>query len=154
MKLHPIFSDYVISEEGNVYNFRTQRKLKPQSNGKGYLIVGLRKDKKQYTKSIHRLVLQTYDPIENSHLYDAHHENEIRSDNRLENLKWELKAEHLREHKQNMSEETRRRMSEAHKGHLVSEETKRKMSEAAKKNGSIPPLQKGMLFWNDGVRNL
>ena len=154
MKLHPIFSDYVISEEGNVYNFRTQRKLKPQSNGKGYLIVGLRKDKKQYTKSIHRLVLQTYDPIENSHLYDAHHENEIRSDNRLENLKWELKAEHLREHKQNMSEETRRRMSEAHKGHLVSEETKRKMSEAAKKNGSIPPPQKGMLFWNDGTKTI
>ena len=112
MKLHPIFSDYVISEEGNVYNFRTQRKLKPYDNGSGYLTVSLYKDKKSHTKSIHRLVLQTYEPIDNQHLYHAHHENEIRDDNRLENLEWELKKEHLRKHKSSISEETRRKLSE------------------------------------------
>ena len=129
MKLHPIFSDYVISEEGNVYNFHTQKKLKPQTNEKGYLVVGLYKDKKRHMKKLNRLVLETYNPISNSHLYDAHHKNKIRSDNHLENLKWELKEEHLRKHKTGM---------------VVSEETKRKMSEG----------KKGTLFWNDGTRNI
>jgi len=137
MKLHPIFSDYVISEEGNVYNFHTQRKLKSYTNEKGYLIVGLHKNKKKHTKTINRLVMETYNPIENDNLYHSHHKNEIKSDNHLENLEWVLVEEHLREHKQNVSEETRRKMSEAHK-----------------KRGSIPPPQKGMLFWNDGTRNI
>ena len=41
-------------------------------------------------------------------------------------------AEHRRMHMKNMSDETRRKISEANKGHTQSEETKRKMSEAKK----------------------
>jgi hypothetical protein len=210
MLTHPIFTNYLITENGDVINKKTGRMIKSSDNGTGYLQVCLRKDKKSHFRLINRLVMETYDPIENQHLYHAHHNNEIRDDNRLENLKWELKAEHLRKHQKGkvvgeetrrkmseakkgrvlteehrrkigesmkgkkrkpFSEETRQKISEAHKGHLVSDETKkklsashkgvkkseetrRKMSEAQKKRGSIPPSQKGMLFWNDGVKNI
>ena len=152
MKLHPIFSDYVISEEGNVYNFHTQKKLKPQPTGNGYFFVGLMKDKKRHIKTIHRLVLQTYNPIDNPHLYHAHHKNGISSDNRLENLEWVLAEEHMREHHKGkvLSEEHKRKLIEANKGKVLSEETKKKIGEAQK--GNQNNVGKG--WWNNGTRNI
>ena len=134
MKLHPIFTNYIVTKDGNVINKKTNKKLKPYTNKQGYLMVSLYKDKKSHTRRVNRLVLETYNPIENDHLYDAHHDNEVRDDNRLENLEWELKAEHNREHKKGKiyGDETRRKMSEAHKGKVLSEEHRRKMSEAHK----------------------
>ena len=132
-KVHPTFTNYAVSRDGEVYSFFRDRKLTLQPDGNGYLKVTLVKDKKAHTRLVNRLVLETYDPIENAHLYHAHHENRIRNDNRLENLEWELIAEHLSEHKQNVSEETRKRMSEAQKGKVFSEETRRKLSEAGKR---------------------
>ena len=131
-KVHPTFTGYAVSKDGDVINKKTNRTLKPCHDGNGYLFVGLMKDKKPYGKRVNRLVLETYDPIENAHLYHAHHKNHIRNDNRLENLKWELIPEHLSKHHKGkvVSDETRRRSSESHKGQVVTEETRRKMSEA------------------------
>ena len=169
MRPHPLFTSYLIGKNGDVINKKTNKKLKPQTNEKGYKVVSLVKDKKQHNRRVNRLVLETYEPIENDNLYDAHHENHIRSDNHLENLKWELKGEHIREHKTGMvlseehkrklserklgvkrSEETRRKLSESHKGKLLSEETKKKLSEAKKGN----QWNVGMLFWNDGTKTI
>ena len=178
-KVHPTFTKYLIGKNGEVINKNTGRKLKPGSNKYGYLIVSLSKDKKQYTKSIHRLVLETHNPIENDHLYHAHHKG-LKSDNRLEKLEWELIADHIREHNRSrvVSEETRRKMSETRKGVRKSdetrrkiseskmgkprdEETKRKMSEAKKgkvlsedHKRRIGEGKKGALWWNNGVKNI
>jgi len=126
-KVHPIFTNYAVSRDGVVVNKKTNRKLTAQPTKKGYLRIELRKDKKAHGSTVNRLVLQTYNPIENDHLYHAHHRNRVRDDNRLENLEWELIAEHLSKH---------------HKGKVASEETKRKLSE----------VRKGMLWWNNGVK--
>jgi len=154
MKPHPTFTNYLISENGEVINKNRRRTLKPQPNGKGYLIVGLYKDKKKHNKLIHRLVMETYNPISNPHLYHSHHKNEIRSDNRLENLKWELKWEHIREHKKGVkrSEETRRKISEASRGKVLSEEARRKMSEA--RIGKPNQCLVGKGWWNNGVKTI
>jgi len=148
MKLHPTFTNYLISENGEVINKKTNRTLRPQTNEKGYLFVGLMKDKKQHTKTINRLVMETYNPIENDNLYHAHHQNEIRSDNRLENLKWKLIPNHIREHHKGkvVSEETKRKMSESLKSRVITEEHKKKLSETMKGRN------KGTLWWNNGVK--
>ena len=172
MKQHPTFTNYLVTKEGNVINKKTNRQLRPGTSKKGYQNVTLYMNKKQHNKSIHRLVLETYNPIPDSHLYHAHHENQVRGDNRLENLKWELIADHMREHKSFISDETKKKMSESHKGVKKSEETRRKMSEA-KRNVSdetrrrMSEWQKGKVFseehrkklseakfWNDGVRTI
>jgi hypothetical protein len=116
-KVHPTFTGYAVSKDGDVINKKTNRKMKCRTNKDGYLIVGLMKDKKQYIKLINRLVLETYNPIENQHLYHAHHENRIRNDNNLKNLKWELKGEHIIHHHKGVkrSDEFRKRISEANK---------------------------------------
>ena len=180
MKPHPLFTSYLIGKNGDVINKNTGKKRKLTTLKEGYLIVSLRKDKKDHVRSVHRLVLQTYNPIENDHLYHAHHENEVRDDNRLENLEWVLIEDHIREHHtgQVRSEETRRKISESLKGHLVGEETRkkigkvhkgrvhskearRKMSESGKgrviteeHRRKISESLKGEFYWNNGTRTI
>ena len=169
MKQHPTFTNYIVTKDGNVINKKTNRILKSYPGTKGYMMVVLYQNKKRHTKSIHRLMMETYDPIENQHLYHAHHENRIRNDNRLENLEWEFIPDHIREHHKGkvLSEETRRKISESGKGRVHSEETRRKMSETRKgvrksedhrrrlsetKKGN--QWNVGMLFWNNGTRTI
>ena len=58
------------------------------------------------------------------------------------------------------SEETKRKLSEANKGHTVSEETKKKISEASKgrthseeHKRKLSEVRKGTKWWNDGCGN-
>ena len=153
MKLHPTFTNYIITKTGDVINKKTNRILKSYTNENGYVEVVLMKDKKKHTKRIHRLILETYNPIENDHLYHAHHKG-LKSDNRLEKLEWKLIPDHIKEHHKGVkrSEETRKRMSESQKGKVLSEEHRRKMSEALKGKPNQALVGRG--WWNDGTRNI
>ena len=56
-------------------------------NGQNYLIVNLRKDGKRKSFLIHRLVALTFIPNPNG--FDLiNHKNEVKTDNRYENLEW------------------------------------------------------------------
>ena len=163
MKQHPEFTNYLITKDGNVINKKTNRILKPRTTENGYVIICLYKNKKSHNKRVNRLVLETYNPIENQHLYHAHHENQVRNDNRLANLEWELAADHIREHNKNrvVSEETRRKMSESGKGRVHSEETRQKISESGKgrvfgedHRRKLSGSQKGKGWWNNGTKTI
>ena len=75
--------EYEVSDQGEVRNMKTGRILKPILMNTGYYKVTL--PKKQIL--VHRLVAMTF--LENPNQYpEVDHKNNIKSDNRLENLQW------------------------------------------------------------------
>lgn len=78
------FPKYEVSNLGRVRNKKTKTIFKGHNNN-GYNRVKLNNDKEV---AVHRLILQTFQPIENSELLTVDHINGIRSDNRVENLRW------------------------------------------------------------------
>ena len=86
------FDNYELSMNGQVRNVNTGRILKTTINKKGNEQVCLRKDNRQYTKTVHRLMVDTF--LEGDHRnIDIYHENRNRSDNRLSNLRLCSKSE-------------------------------------------------------------
>lgn len=74
---------YDVSNYGNVLSKKANKILKPQLCF-GYYIVTL---KHKYRKRIHRLVAEAFIPNP-SNLPYVNHKNEIKIDNRVENLEW------------------------------------------------------------------
>lgn len=84
------FSNYSISNLGNVRNDKTGRILKTYTKPSGYMQVQLgRKTIPQY---IHRLVAKAFIP-NNDNKPQINHKNGIKCDNKVENLEWVTASE-------------------------------------------------------------
>ncbi|MCG0557083.1 LysR family transcriptional regulator [Lactiplantibacillus plantarum] len=95
------YEGYSASTLGNIRNDKTGRILKPGKTKLGYLIVTVG----GRSRLIHRIIMDTFLPItkeEAKVLSDCDHVNNIRSDNRLNNLVRISHADNLRkEHRMN-----------------------------------------------------
>lgn len=81
------FPNYVIKQDGTIINTKTNRIITAGLSQDGYPRVCLKKEGKQYNRFVHRLLAETYIPNDTSeNIVD--HINGIRTDNRLENLRW------------------------------------------------------------------
>ncbi len=78
---------YSISQDGNVYSWKTKKYLKPQLQRNGYLTVQLYLEKKSRVLPIHRLVAQTFlsNPL---NLRTVNHKDFDKSNNNVSNLEW------------------------------------------------------------------
>lgn len=134
---------------GRNYGLKTlkERILIPHTQKTGRLLVVLCKDGKIYARTIHRLVAIAFiQNPENKPVVD--HIDTNPANNRVDNLRWctqkencnnEISRKHNSESKKGHpcyykghSEETRRKISESHKGKRLSEEHKRSLSESHK----------------------
>ena len=86
------YPNYQVSNMGRVkslnYNRTGKEKImKLRTDKGGYLSVNFHKDKKQTTNKVHRLVAEAFIPNpENKPCID--HINTVRTDNRVENIRW------------------------------------------------------------------
>lgn len=92
-KIMQEFPDYAVSDAGLVMRVAggrgtyPGRLLKLRRSEQGYLRVAFRKNKIQVLGSVHRLVLTAFVGKSPDGM-ECNHENGVKSDNRLENLKW------------------------------------------------------------------
>ena len=71
----------------NYNNTKKEKNLKSKYDKRGYLAIELRNNGKRYYTRVHRLVAQAFIPNPNN-FPQVNHINEIKDDNRVENLEW------------------------------------------------------------------
>ena len=93
MKPYPTQTDYLITEEGDVYStkFRKLRKMKQSRDHGGYKKIDLWNNGKKKTYNVHRLVAETYIPNPDN-LPEVNHKDEVKSNNNVANLEWSTRA--------------------------------------------------------------
>lgn len=101
------FDNYEVSDEGRIRNKRTGRILKTQTNKKGYESLTLRKDGKQYTRMVHKVVADTFMDISDNRL-EVTHRDRNRRNNRLDNLELKTRSEIIRDTYKNGREQKHR----------------------------------------------
>lgn len=79
---------YQVSNLGRIRNKNTGKVLKPAYQPSGYTIVCLRKDGKNNTEPVRRIVMNAFNPIDNSNKYDIIHIDNDKTNNNVDNLKW------------------------------------------------------------------
>lgn len=90
MKVINGFPNYKISKDGKIYSIAYKKILRNQINNDGYETIQLKK----YSFLVHRLVAIAF--IDNPEKKDqVNHINEIKSDNRVENLQWATQSENI-----------------------------------------------------------
>jgi hypothetical protein len=81
------FKNYSITNTGAIYNHELKRFINQTNHPKGYKMVVLRENSKEFRFLVHRLVALTYIPNDKNKP-QVNHINGIKNDNRVENLEW------------------------------------------------------------------
>lgn len=99
---------YIIHDMGYIFSTIREEFLKPFSDGRrGYDKVKVYDvNRIPYTVSVHRLVMENFNPIADMEKFEVDHLNNNKQDNRIENLQWVTKQENLRRQNERIIERT------------------------------------------------
>lgn len=86
------YSDYIVSDQGRIKNIKTGYIQNGTLTPTGYIDVSVGKHDKA---RLHRLILQSFCPRQDFEIMTVDHINGIRTDNRLENLRWATNEENV-----------------------------------------------------------
>lgn len=88
-----VYPYYMVSTSGRVYHRYLERFMSPGLETSGYLFVQLSTSHGPKIVQLNRLVLMTFNPIENPELYQANHIDGNKINNHLYNLEWTTRSE-------------------------------------------------------------
>lgn len=92
-----------VNRNGDIYSQKTNKILSPTPDKDGYLRVNFDKT----STGVHRIVMEVFNPVPNMENLEVNHINQIKTDNRLENLEWCTHEENMKkifgESKKNLS---------------------------------------------------
>ena len=84
--IHPVFSNYAASKDGEIVNLKRMRPFRGRLNNCGYLLVNVSAPKeKKKTYSSHRFIWEAIMGLIPEG-YEINHKNRIKTDNRIKNL--------------------------------------------------------------------
>lgn len=88
---------YIASEDGNIYVKHNMLKRKAFPNSCGYKLVALSCDGgKLKGFLLHRVILQTFKPIENPEKFQVNHIDGNKSNNHINNLEWVSQSDNMK----------------------------------------------------------
>lgn len=99
-KLYPKDNYFEVSKSGKVRTSK-DKKIVGSISTNGYTVVTNQTVKPIKYYRVNRMVLETFQPIENSELFIADHINGIKSDNSLNNLRWLTQRQNCEERDEN-----------------------------------------------------
>lgn len=88
------YEGYSINESGLVKN-KQGKIMKTRKDKYGYERLNLQKEGKKVTEKIHRLVMTTFNPVENANNMTVDHIDGNPSNNNISNLRWVYLGENL-----------------------------------------------------------
>lgn len=127
------YENYFLTKNGMIWSKSRNQWMNYFTDKDGYKVVYLSKNSKSKNFRVHRLVYSTFvRPLKKGE--DCHHINEMKDDNRVENLYALEKGKHTILHHQGKkhTEEWRIQHSKDMTGKVHSQQSKRKLSEKMK----------------------
>ena len=88
LKIDGLNKKYLINENGDIYDIKEDRLRKPEISKRGYLRVSFYLYGKYKKKFVHRLVLATFNPVENMDELQVNHIDGNKQNNNINNLEW------------------------------------------------------------------
>lgn len=86
---YDLIYDYYVRDNGTIYSSKSNKILSPQLDKNGYEKVQMMSsDGKRHRYSIHRLVLENFNPIKDMDKLQVNHIDGNKRNNKLENLEW------------------------------------------------------------------
>lgn len=107
-ELRPIqgFDRYAASADGRIWSYIRGRFLKGSPDSCGYLLVGLRRDGKTFTRLVHRLVCHAWNGDPPTPKHEANHMDLCKTNNAKSNLEWTTHQENVAHAMENLPPET------------------------------------------------
>lgn len=88
LKIEGLNKKYLIDENGNIFDIKENKYRKPSVTKDGYLKVSFYIYGKYKRKLVHRLVLMTFNPVENMENLQVNHIDGNKKNNNISNLEW------------------------------------------------------------------
>ena len=94
------FRGYFVSNMGRIKSYRQNKDgmiLKQRLSKKGYCMVMMSDNNcKKHYMQVHRLILKTFNPVDNMDNLEVNHKDEDKTNNNLTNLEWVTHLENVR----------------------------------------------------------